>query len=364
MKKFIFFLLIVGVAAGSAYVYRDKLPFPLTQQSLSPEIKQLRDMIALDPDNPDLHNNIGIAYFQEGRLRDALASFERVIQLDPQYAEAYYNLGAVYGNIGRHDDAIAQYENAIALQSGQADTLNNLGLALFQKGEDAAALNKFNEALRLNPLLTAARNNIALVHIKQGDFDAAIAELLDTIRAAPANPEAYYNLGAAYHKKGKIEHAVNAYKKTLELKPDFAMANYGLAKIYYEVEKNKDKALVYFRNYLSAFPNDREVRALVAQIKDSAFGGGQDLKQSAPSQGYVPAAPAAQPPPPDVPVINVPVPHATPAAQEQSGLQEREFDVNNDGKVDMWLYYDASNKPVKKKQDTNFDGTPDKEENL
>src|SRR3989338_8228935 len=34
-------------------------------------------------------------------------------------------------------------------------------------------------------------------------------------------------------------------------------------------------------------------------------------------------------------------------------------DKNNDGKPDMWIYYDENKRPVKIENDRNFDGRPD-----
>jgi tetratricopeptide (TPR) repeat protein len=362
MKKLIFLLFIGALIGAGVYAYRNgRLSLDFKKPADTEEIARFRKALKIDPDNPDIHNSLGIAYYKTGRLQDALKSFQKVVAIDPQFSEGYYNIGSVYGNLGRYEEAIAEYNRAIALKADQADALNNIGLALMQSGNDAAALNSFREALKLNPQLTAARNNIALVHLKNGKLDDAVAELEETIKIFPAHPETHYNLAVAFNKKGKIEHAVNEYKKTLDLKPDFALASYGLGKIYYEIEKNKDKALKYFRDYLVTFPNDRDVRDIVGRIKSS---------MAAPNTAQPPAAAAhhaasARTPVPAVPAQPRPQPREHVVVENTDpDLTLREFDTDNDGQIDLWLFYNQSNKPVKKKIDTDKDGLPDKEEHL
>ena len=51
---------------------------------------------AIDPDNPDLQNNLGVLYFHLGRPEDSEASFLRAIELNAFFAEPYNNLGFLY----------------------------------------------------------------------------------------------------------------------------------------------------------------------------------------------------------------------------------------------------------------------------
>lgn len=55
--------------------------------------------VALAPDNPDMHANLGSAYLMRGRARAALQEFDRSLEIQPSYAalagraDAYYQLG-------------------------------------------------------------------------------------------------------------------------------------------------------------------------------------------------------------------------------------------------------------------------------
>ena len=67
---------------------------------------------------PPAHNNLGIAFKEQGALEEAAACFHRALDLRPDFAEAHNNLGTVLGEQARQDEAIACYRKAIELQPG------------------------------------------------------------------------------------------------------------------------------------------------------------------------------------------------------------------------------------------------------
>ena len=49
--------------------------------------------LELKPDLAGAHNNLGIAFKDQGNLEKAVASYRRALELKPDYAEAQFNLG-------------------------------------------------------------------------------------------------------------------------------------------------------------------------------------------------------------------------------------------------------------------------------
>ena len=64
--------------------------------------------------------------------------FRRAIDIYPSYADAYYNLGVVYFQLGRLEDAHSQFELALDANPGYKDA----------KGY----LSKIEKTLKYNPL--------------------------------------------------------------------------------------------------------------------------------------------------------------------------------------------------------------------
>jgi tetratricopeptide (TPR) repeat protein len=56
------------------------------------------DVVRKSPWNPRAHNNLGLAYVDQGRIYEALEEYEKALSFNPDYAEAHNNLGFVYYN--------------------------------------------------------------------------------------------------------------------------------------------------------------------------------------------------------------------------------------------------------------------------
>ncbi|MDE5085054.1 MAG: tetratricopeptide repeat protein, partial [Trichodesmium sp. St18_bin1] len=51
----------------------------------------------------------GNQLLRQGKLEEAIASYEKAIELNPQFASSYQNLGDALEKVGRKDEAIAVF---------------------------------------------------------------------------------------------------------------------------------------------------------------------------------------------------------------------------------------------------------------
>lgn len=65
-----------------------------------------------------MHNNLGMALGQVGRLAEAVQHFRKAVELDSQSFKGYWNLGDAALLEGQYVEAIIQYEHALALSPG------------------------------------------------------------------------------------------------------------------------------------------------------------------------------------------------------------------------------------------------------
>ncbi len=94
--------------------------------------------LALDPENADIANNLGVALWRQDRLDEAAAAFCRALQLRPALAEAHNNLGTALRDSGRPQEAEECFRTAVALRPDYALAHNNLGMTLLGRGEFAS----------------------------------------------------------------------------------------------------------------------------------------------------------------------------------------------------------------------------------
>jgi len=163
------------------------------QQHYKPAAECFRKAVAIQPDNPQNHYNLGIALRDSGDVEAALDAFLNVVKLQPDFGDAGACLAHAYLALGRLDEAEAAFRSAIRYQAGNAELHSSLGVVLQTKGfvDQAAACHE--EAVRLNPDLPVY-DNLGSAMTAQGRFDEAIAVYREGLRRQPANARVYSNL--------------------------------------------------------------------------------------------------------------------------------------------------------------------------
>lgn len=92
--------------------------------------------LAADPNDAQLHNNLGSLYADMGKPDDATAEFKKAAELDPTHASGYYfNLGAIMVNKSQMDQAAEALKKATDLDPTNAQAWYWLGTALMGKAQ-------------------------------------------------------------------------------------------------------------------------------------------------------------------------------------------------------------------------------------
>src|ERR1700732_3844189 len=63
-------------------------------------IAPLHDAALLQPSNPIILHDLGLACLEVGRIADAIAALQRAIASNPRYADAYFRLGIALEKLG------------------------------------------------------------------------------------------------------------------------------------------------------------------------------------------------------------------------------------------------------------------------
>jgi tetratricopeptide (TPR) repeat protein len=192
--------------------------------------------LACTSDNTIAHNNLGDAFYQQGRLDEAIAQFQQTLAIDPNNAEANYDLGNAFFQQGRLDEALAQFQKTLAIQPSYtdyhynyADIHNNLGNVFLRQGRMDEAVAQFQKALAINPEDASTHYNLGNAFRQQGDVNEAITQLRKALVIKPQFAEAHYNLGNAFLQQGRMEEALTHFQKALEIKPDYVEVQNNMA---------------------------------------------------------------------------------------------------------------------------------------
>src|SRR5438309_11685778 len=91
-------------------------------------------VLAASPDTADEHFARAGKLGQEGKLAQAEAEYQTGLKLRPDDTQACNNLGVLYFQQRKLPQAIAAFERARQLDIHNAEVAFNLGLALYQSG--------------------------------------------------------------------------------------------------------------------------------------------------------------------------------------------------------------------------------------
>jgi len=85
------------------------------------DVASLEKAVAAGTAQPLHYNQLGIAYRQQGKFKEAGAAYEKALELDPTYAASTLNLAILNDlYLGERDRALLLYERYLALAPGEA----------------------------------------------------------------------------------------------------------------------------------------------------------------------------------------------------------------------------------------------------
>ena len=114
----------------------------------------------INPNLPDVNNNLGLLNFQEGKIEKSIKFFDKAIKLNPNFSAAFCNLGIAYTKINKFLLAESNYKNAIKLNKKNFTAVYNLGNLYKIRGDFENAEKYLNESILLNPNLIPAYSNL------------------------------------------------------------------------------------------------------------------------------------------------------------------------------------------------------------
>lgn len=154
-----------------------------SEASLAQAIADLERALALRPDDPSVHNSLGVAYALQGRPEAARRHMQRSVAAVPANPEFRRNLAALLESSFDPEEALAEYRVLVELAPRRPAERLLLARALLRAGRPPAALREIDVAIgQLEP--AAATNPGAAEQLRRAHdlrFDA-----LRAARAAAA----------------------------------------------------------------------------------------------------------------------------------------------------------------------------------
>lgn len=221
-------ILLTGCAENKVLVKKksqalEDLGNSLIQQGdLRGGLEKLLEASKLDPENANIHNELGLAYRDLRAYEKSTAHFKRALVLQPEFPEAQNNLGTLYLLLGEWDLAIACFQRAVSdiLYRTPHFSYNNIGLAYYNKGDYQRAIENYQKALRFFPSYSLCYENLARAYEATKSFQAAIESYNKSISYGPNYPSPHFYLARLYLRLDRNDEAARELKLTMEIDPE------------------------------------------------------------------------------------------------------------------------------------------------
>ncbi|OUS10618.1 hypothetical protein A9Q90_00630 [Gammaproteobacteria bacterium 54_18_T64] len=189
-----------------------------------------RQLLSLEPGNPDISHYLGILMHQMGQHEKALALVKASIALAADRPIYHSNYGNIFRQLGQLDQAGACYRKSIALCDSDSQIHFNLAEVLQQQGLMAGALLSYRQALQLKPDYGQAHNNLGICLKNLGRHHDALSSYEAALAIDPRNLGTLFNAANVCSELERDGEAICHYRALLQVKPDHAEAHYQLAR--------------------------------------------------------------------------------------------------------------------------------------
>lgn len=235
--------------------------------------------IALQPQNPRAHNDLGFVYQSMGCFKEALQEYSIALKIKPDYGEARQNL--LSGVCEWSQDLIdhGKYSTAIDIlteavkQSPQAGELYYfLGIAYQAHGDFNDALVQWKKAAEIKPESSTGHYVKAIEALAAKNVPGAIEEFNKSIKVKPDNAYAHNTLGILLAQTGKVEEARREFEAAVKYKPNYVEAYMNLAFLAEKAGK-MEEAISYYKQATIKNPYSYKGLAKMGSIyfKDGRF---------------------------------------------------------------------------------------------
>jgi tetratricopeptide (TPR) repeat protein len=196
----------------------------------SDAIAPLRDAALLQPSNPIIQHDLGLACLEVGRLPDAITALQRAVASNPRYTDAYFRLGIALEQLGNIGGAISAYGRATELLPSLTEAWFRAGALSYTLGHRDQAISCFRRAASTGDRNSFSRISKARVLLTEDRHQEAEQVLRETLVADPRNAMAYDLLGNLLTEFGRFDEARACFERAIVIAPLLAGSYYELVR--------------------------------------------------------------------------------------------------------------------------------------
>jgi tetratricopeptide (TPR) repeat protein/tRNA A-37 threonylcarbamoyl transferase component Bud32 len=190
-----------------------------TQGKVREALADYERAVKIAPDNHNAWNSLGVTRSELKDFAGAHRAMKRAIELRPD-ADYYGNRGGIYTYEGKFALALADLDIALRFKPDDVNIRMNRAELLWKVKKDLAGAERdFRHAVRVGPRRAAAWQNLGRFQLATGKPAEAVASLEQATGLAPRLATAWELLAKARHAAGRLDDAALAATKAISCDP-------------------------------------------------------------------------------------------------------------------------------------------------
>jgi len=247
--------------------YSDDARRALDAKKWGEAVEALKQLARLAPEVPEVHANLGLAYFFEGRPAEALASFERAQKLKPQLPQVKAMIGLSEAELGRCTEAIniltSAFEHPADSETGRLSGLHLLRCYSQLKQPDKALVAG-------ETLLARYQDDAEILYQLSRLHAERSSDLMSALlRSAPDSAWMHYANAQVQESLDRPDAAAQEYRHALEKDPRIAGVHYKLGRLILRQSRTPtslENARREFEQELALAPSNADAEYEIGEI--------------------------------------------------------------------------------------------------
>jgi Flp pilus assembly protein TadD/GGDEF domain-containing protein len=233
---------------------------------LDKAVEEFNRALALEPEQVNVRNSLGVCYARMGRMAEAAAEFSKVASLNAGDFMPHYNLGCALVSLGRPRDAEQALKRAAELEPTAAGVSFQLAVLCKEEKRMGEALAHLSRTVESKPQWLHAWRLLGAWLLEQESDEEAMAAFKKALQLNAADAASLSGLAVAYGRKEmNVEVAVSLARRSVEIEPENALYLERYVRLLYQ-SGDADQALIHCRRAAEIAPEDGRIRELLAEI--------------------------------------------------------------------------------------------------
>jgi len=117
------------------------------QRNIEEEMVKIQNALTNDPENPMLHYQLGILFYNKGIVEKTIAQFKKVLSIQPSYTRVQNDLARVYADSGEYEKALGLFQKTLQQWPDNAGTYYNIACMYSRLNRLQTSIDWLNKAV-------------------------------------------------------------------------------------------------------------------------------------------------------------------------------------------------------------------------